>query len=456
MQLTETQETLLRKVLGQLVTSYTVTAEELSATHAYLFGDATVAPFFTDTELFETVEYLRDLALTLEVKTLEELADYYDHKKAKLRSYVEEKTVVAPVNAALNEAVMGGDFKIHVSDGMFATAAAFDMLNSQINTVSLNYWESVSKKMTYFFQPLSLPSFGETDVHAVVKKYVKELIVSGRQRSAHRDLAADVSLPLSMRHYVEQFASQDNQVCFIQLKTAWENTGLQQWMSECRDLYSSETFDSIWGNTSARRMPDYTAIIEVLKQEKPIEDISFKMLLTEWLVYSKMVVSHSGWHDTVQPAAKVSYSAVNNFFGNGCVRVYGYMREWVKRLYTARLSHKKWVILKRRENHFWMTSDNPGFVINMKELKSGFTEFIPRHSLSDIQADSLMYYPLSKDYCLRLEPIVESREEEDDNVPIDYEEPSEEELEFVNGITVSTYKKVLITNQRETLEQIQA
>ncbi len=83
MRLTETQETLLHKLLGQLVTSYTVTADELSATHAYLFGDVAVAPFFTDAELFETVEYLRDLIVTHEVKTLEELDGYYEQKKGK-------------------------------------------------------------------------------------------------------------------------------------------------------------------------------------------------------------------------------------------------------------------------------------------------------------------------------------------------------------------------------------
>ncbi len=202
-------------------------------------------------------------------------------------------------------------------------------------------------------------------------------------------------------------------------------------------------------------MPDYSAIIDILKQEKPIVGSSFKILLTEWLVYSKMVISHSEWQDVVQPVYTGSYMASNNLFRNGCVRVYGFMHDWVQNLYTARLSLKKWVILKRCGDHYWMTSDNPGFMVNIGELKSGFTEFIPRHSLSDIQADSVMYYPLSKDYCLKLEPIVESREDAGENVPIDYVEPTEEELEFVNGITVSTYKKVLITNQRETLEQIQ-
>jgi len=131
------------------------------------------------------------------------------------------------------------------------------------------------------------------------------------------------------------------------------------------------------------------------------------------------------------------------------------MHDWVLNLYTARLSRKKWIILKRLSNHYWLTSDNPGFVVNIGELSSGFTEFIPRHSLSDIRADSIMYYPLSKDYCLKLEAIVEAREDAEADVPIDYIEPTEEELEFVNGVTVSTYKKVLITNQRGTLDQTQ-
>ncbi len=82
----------------------------------------------------------------------------------------------------MEEASQVENFQIHVSDGMFVTAADLDTLNAQINTVSLKYWESVSKKMTIFFEPLALPSSGETDIHAVVKKHVKELIVAVASR----------------------------------------------------------------------------------------------------------------------------------------------------------------------------------------------------------------------------------------------------------------------------------
>lgn len=90
MQLTETKENMLWRVLDQLMTSYTISAEELSDTHAYLFGEQIMAPFFTDKELFETVLYLRETVVSHELADLGALLRYYEERKRQMREYLTE------------------------------------------------------------------------------------------------------------------------------------------------------------------------------------------------------------------------------------------------------------------------------------------------------------------------------------------------------------------------------
>lgn len=457
MQLTETQEKTLRGVLDQLMTSYRASAEELSATHAYLFGEQSMAPFFRDKELFETVLYLRETVLSHELVDLDALLDYYEERKRQMRVYLTE-IASTDDNGGKEEAVSAvGAYQLQVEDNMAITSTELDQLARQISTEAGRFFEMLYTRIIQFFESPPLPAAGEKDVHSAVKKHVRELVMADEPISMQWQ-SVQTTLPCGIKYYVQQFASHFNGEQIVIMQFGKRRTGSMQMLSpDLNEWLAYESNGVLWRDFYGAHSPDYAAIMNVVKREEPIIDSHFKIQLTEWLVYSKLIVSDCQHDEPKQdPPGKMDISLTQLFQG-GAVRVYGggNMHYWIHNLFEAKLSLKRWVILKRRPGHFWLTSDNPGFLININDLQGGFTEVVPRHSLLDIRPDSVLYYPLSKDYCLKLEPNVEARDESREDMPINYALSSNDEQDFVNGVTVSTYKTVVITNQRTTLQQIQ-
>jgi len=455
--MTETQERMLREVLDQLMTSYRASARELSATLAYLFGELPMAPFFKDKELFETILYLRETIVDHELSDLQALVDYYEEKKKQMRKYLTTCSVaqdqVTPPGPVFGEELI----HVHIAETMATQPVELDQLAWQICTNAGQLFEDLYCRVIQWFESAPLPAGGEKDVHSAVRRHVRGLVTPKGLISIQWQLVKTI-LPNSIKYYIAQFASHFNgeQIVIMQFDNRRINN--MPIVPLLNDSWLARAYNGVlWRQLYGGHTPDYAEIMNVVKREEPIIDIHFKIQLTEWLVYSKLIVSHCSYEETSQcDPIRLDLSAAH-LFQRTPVRVYGGSdrRYWIQQLFKTKLSLKKWVILKRLPGHFWLTSDNPGFMININELQDGFTQFVPRHSLLDIRSDSVLYYPLSKDYCLKLEPPVELREEDIENIPIDYIPPSEEELDFVNGVTVSTYKKVVISNQRKTWEQIQ-
>jgi hypothetical protein len=458
MQLTETQEQMLREVLDQLMTSYKASVEELSATYAYLFGEHSISPFFTDKELFETILYLRETVVTHALTDLESMLNYYEERKKQMHDYLTE---IASMDGDAMQSGHTSDadmYQLRIAETIVIRPAELVQLTRQISTEAGRLFEQLYSRIIQLFESAPFPAAGEKDIHLVVKKHVRELVMTDKPVSMQWE-SVHMGLPFGIKYYVEQFASHFNgeQIVIMHFgshlseslqKLSWENT---KWMDhEC----NSATWRYFYGG----HYPDYAAIMNVLKREEPILDCHFKIQLTEWLVYSKLVVSDCQEGKTLPVSSIRPDLSFRPLFQQGAVRVYGgsNLHWWIEDLFKAKLSVKKWVILKRRPGHFWLTSDNPGFLININDLQEGFSEVVPRHSLLDIRPDSVLYYPLSKEYCLKLEPNVDSRDESRENMAINYVMPADDEQEFVNGVTVSTYKKVVITNQRTTFQQIQS
>src|SRR6185312_8875542 len=121
MQLTEAQEQGLRRVLDQLMTSYKASAEELSATHAYMFGERAMAPFFTDKELFETVLYLRETVLFQELADLDALIRYYEGRKQEMCDYLTEIATTDGIGGKDEAVPAVGAYQLRIEDNMAVT-----------------------------------------------------------------------------------------------------------------------------------------------------------------------------------------------------------------------------------------------------------------------------------------------------------------------------------------------
>lgn len=456
MQLTETQEKKLCGVLDQLMSGYTINAEELSATHAYLFGAQPVAPFFTDKELFETVIYLRETVIDYELPDLDALLGYYENRKRQVHNFF-QNAVAELDKKPLSCSEPERSLKVQIANSLSATTNALDTLAWQVTTEAGRLFEHLYAKALQLFESAPLPAAGEKSLHSAVRRHVRELVHMHRPIALECSLSVNTMLPCGIEHYVEQFASHYKGERIFIMHLADDLPGsVQKLEFEYRQLFSFNSGCLDWGNGIGDRPPDYLAIMEVIKRKEPIADYAFKLRLTEWLIYSRLIVSRRQCQENAEyPPIHVGHP-VDRFFQDGAVRVYGGadMRYWIHNLYQEKLSRMKWVILKRIPGQYWLTSDNPGFLINLRELRGDFTEVVPKHSLLDMGPDSLLYYPLSKEYCLKIEPRVEARGDDPTDYSIQYDNPYEGELDFVNGVTLSTSKKVIITSQRKALQQI--
>ncbi len=452
MQKTETPEEKFRGVLDQLMSGYEASAEELSVTLAYLFGLQPTPLFFKDKELFESIEYLRETVVSHGLADLDALTGHFEDRKREMRKYMMQ--IVASDDNLVEDIITAADesLQLRVADTLSITQPEFDQLSTQITTDAGRSFEQFYTRVLQYFESTPLPAAGERNPHSVVKRHVRELVTANKPESMEWQ-SMQTMLPAVLKYYVEQFASHLNGAGLMIMQfgkfSAGKSTLHSNFSNYACELHGMNT-TPFYGS----QLPDYASIMEVVKREEPITDRNFKVQLTQWLVYSKLIISDCQHEEIKLMRIDVS---LKHIFQCAPVRVYGMrnLQYWIQNLFETRLSLKKWVILKRRPGHFWLTSDNPGFLINLNELQCDFTEVVARHSLLDIRPDSVLYYPLSKEYCLKLEPPVEVREINRRDMPIDFRMPSDDEQEFVNGVTVSTHRKVVITNQRQTLKEIQ-
>lgn len=127
--------------------------------------------------------------------------------------------------------------------------------------------------------------------------------------------------------------------------------------------------------------------------------------------------------------------------------------EGVLEIFDKNLSTKKWFVLKAPSRVSWITSDNPGFSINLEDYNPSDEMLVPNAFWTNIRHDTVLYFPLSKDYCLKMQPYNNN----DDvtlniaNTPIRFEGATENEHNLVNGWTFCTHHDILIASDKRDL-----
>ena len=80
-------ETGLYELLGRFVDKNSLTPEVIGRTESYLFKNESL-PFFKNTELFETIVYLKDLMKINDLITLEDILTYYEKERNETKTYL--------------------------------------------------------------------------------------------------------------------------------------------------------------------------------------------------------------------------------------------------------------------------------------------------------------------------------------------------------------------------------
>lgn len=202
----------------------------------------------------------------------------------------------------------------------------------------------------------------------------------------------------------------------------------------------------------------YENYIKIVKAERPLTSNKLKKGLIEWLLYSKLRKQDNckEFFNHLKPPCKNidPENCENQKLSLGKVR--SQLAALVSELYEKKLSLKKWTILKSPPGYTWITSDNAGFSINIQEwYQRSRPKPVVDTLLVNIKQDSVIYFPLSASYCLRIHPydLNDACYSDADHTIIAFEECSEQELTIINRITYCTQEMFTVTVDIKSLEQ---
>lgn len=120
-------------------------------------------------------------------------------------------------------------------------------------------------------------------------------------------------------------------------------------------------------------------------------------------------------------------------------------------LFFEILNAKHWRILTSIPHFEFLTNDNPGFSPN---TIARFVKDSPFHHVMEMNAHSIIFYPLSPKYCLEITPFLPGTPLNicSLSMEIKYEQASPELIVFINKGVLYTCNKILVSNNKEILE----
>ncbi len=150
------------------------------------------------------------------------------------------------------------------------------------------------------------------------------------------------------------------------------------------------------GETRADQV--YLRIMSEVERETPIWGARFKQLLVEWI----FLLNRS-----INPA--------------------------IRELHGPLLYTRRWIILKSPEKHPWITSDSPGF------LTAG-------------DPGPILHYPLSRNYCLRIQPEPEGKGRPPaSECPVHFVQCYAKEARLVNELTIAASRELVVASRKKDL-----
>ncbi len=200
----------------------------------------------------------------------------------------------------------------------------------------------------------------------------------------------------------------------------------------------------------------YNSLIEQITKQTPILDNESKFSTFQWIFYSKL--RSPVWRSHLQFLLKVNGKEYNinskeireehmQFFSNPDIL------DSLIEYYNDFLIAKKWRILISNENYSWITSDNPGFSIATKEFAKNPYEYIPNPLWTGINHDTVLYFPLTKKYCLEICPYNQDDDTKRNfgNDSIEFDNSKIDTVKLINNWTVLSANGLVISESENEL-----
>ncbi|TDW97144.1 DUF4238 domain-containing protein [Dinghuibacter silviterrae] len=386
-----TRQTALLKILFRFQDDISIEVEDLTAIYVFLFSDKPVYLTLQQPSLRAVVETLKEVVDTHHMTSLGQISDYFDQQKLLLSDFLSEVQAEIDINRKwANDHLTYSSLKEGIVKRLFIPSSTYFSIAQEKGDLFNELYSAQQDAYTHFF---------------------------GR--------------------YLHQFAEYDHvfvllDACHSQIsfKNLNEVVGQVKKLSQM-DCYADPMEVSMNNNI----MGIYDKLLELIAEERPLSDMKFKLGLTTWLCHIKCDYRE----DSSSSNELYSYAWDHyNFY------------EEVSVFYYRILADKKWSILKSPKNLSWLTSDNPGFVVEKDD--SGTVKVETNHIWDRMQSKiARFYYPLSKEYCLRIESESFVKQSEMD-VPIEFVDCSENEWQEINEQTIQVSKEMVISSDRKMLE----
>lgn len=206
----------------------------------------------------------------------------------------------------------------------------------------------------------------------------------------------------------------------------------------------------------------YNELISIIKSEKEIENSDVKLKLITWIFISiqrtpqrrfdfRMILDINLWMKKVYPDYDYPSGEgvnLNEIAKEQHLREFANEEIYKKNFeeFTNFVMVRRWEILKCPKNYYWITKDNPGFLITYDG-----NNVIANNSWSYSSSDGL-FFPLTKDYGVHVFPY--SNEDPPElnlmNTPISTKEASIETNKLFNRFSFGTTHRLLISPNKET------
>lgn len=431
---------IIKSLLEVYMHEVRMTSDQLADLDNYIFHSNATFRYVHPPEIIETAVYLKETAVENKIKKSDDLLNFLKIKRKRYDKFLWELIVDED---SKEDIFSNEEKKDNPTEETIQLYPLKKLIYPDLNSYNVkSYVKTLSEYFKYFLQSLKerISDHRELTIHLHEKLFDQSIICKHKTELGTKGKFA---------RYFEEFSSKEknNEVII------WTHSGSANLVFEgCITKALNKNINDQFllypqpGKCSLEVISKaYDNIVEYVTQEQPIDDDLIKEDLMKWLLFSKMHTVES--ENIIDGTENISVSNETNL----------YTIKTQKDNYKNMLVHKQWKILKSPPGHTWLASDNPGFGINLEDLYNRPTEMVADGKLTDIREDTIIYYPISSVYCLRIQPFagdINGRKSLNQAV-IEFEQSTIEELEAVNGLTFSTKNEIVVGRDKKSFEQLE-
>ncbi len=424
---------LLTSLLMRFHDAIAFTAWQFGMIRRYLFIELYPIPEFITAEHKSTLEYLKDVAMENQLQDLRSMEMYFERLVTEAEKDIED---------SIRESEKQSNIISHSSSWCLPISKNEGVISEHISNLKTNFFILFDALCIDVYKNVQANPNIPTLSHSYLnERPINHLLFSGSYHCITK---------IHAHHFTDIDTFSTIYIRNKKVDKTVDINELEQLIIAPHHGTHVNSYCHVLGETFTNRFDiHYDYLITRLSKEEPIFDQNFKLHLIQWLLYFKLRNIES----TLLMSCITDWSQLE--LNNCASKFYDKFQELTLWFYEKQFSGKNWEILKSPIGHSWLTTEDPGFSIDINAFISLHKPLQPDSDFKNLEKTSVIYFPLSKNYCLRIQPQINNTQNETDesSQPIFFKDSTNIEFETINSMTVSTNKEVLISADKKTLEK---